>query len=241
MRPKAAWIALAVLAVASLSWGNARPQADPARARLARLEAEARSGRLQAAADREAARRQAHGPQSLEADALSGTPRRVLPRSGRDQITVGYGDGAFYFYDRAVLRDFRDGRPWTQSLIRAQALAGLSGSALGVITVLTCCELGEAPIRIRRLSHRPPVRLRGWDSVAEHDLDLPTGDLVFQPNGDGHADLVVRMPADRYRVRVSERLGVDGAVRRGERYELDLWPRGAAGGSVVLAGPGTRR
>jgi hypothetical protein len=222
------------MAVGLLSWADEHTETQRHRVRLANLKADARSGRLADVDRPERARRRTQGSQNVEAYTLASARRETLSSSGEATIRVGYGDGAFSFYDRVVLHDFREGEPWVASLANAQKLDGLSGSADGIITVLTCCEGGYAPIRLRRLPIRPPVRIRGWDGITEHDLDLPTGDLVFQPNGDGAAALVMHMPSGRYRVRVSERSGTEGSINRNAHYELALWPRAAAEPSVVL-------
>ena len=204
------------------------------------IERQARSGELQDAVERERVARVVRGRQDVEDYALAPAPRRSLPAGGSLTVRVGYGDGAFYLYDRSVLRDFRDGQAWEASMEAARDGGGLSGVSGGVATVLTCCEGGEAPLRIERHAVPPAPHVGAFDGVAEHDLDLPDGDLVVQPNGDGAAELVIAVGPGRYRIRISERLGKEMVSRTDERFQLDLWPRaGAVPAPVLKASPGS--
>lgn len=173
--------------------------------------------------------------QDVSSTVLANARRRELPSSGRVTVRGGYLDGAFYLYDRSALVDYRQGRPWMDALQKAMRSGGRSGESDGVVAVTTCCGDGErVPLTVRRLPGPPRPATRGFDAAAEHDLDLPTGDLVYEENGGGGADFVLHVGPGEYRARISQRFGTGEPGDKLERYALDLWPRTLTGPSEVL-------
>lgn len=92
----------------------------------------------------------------------------------------------------------------------------------------------DAPLRVELHDGEPPVEGEA-ETVADFDLDVPSGRLALQASGGGELT-VIDVPAGSWRARWSgfgeraavERAGPDGlltASDRPDRYVLQLWPR----------------
>jgi hypothetical protein len=162
----------------------------------------------------------APAPQDVSDTVLSGARAHQLPADGPLRIEVSYGEGAWYLYDRDLLRHWT-GEQWMRSLDAALDARGNVGVAGGVATV-SWCQDGDAPLDIA-LRDRAPERHADADAVTDFDLDLTSGKAVIEGNGDGAAQAIVTLPADRYRARLSLTGRADCEQR--QRFALDLWPR----------------
>jgi hypothetical protein len=159
-------------------------------------------------------------PRDVTAHVLEHADRYRLSAGGRLTTQVQYGDGAWYLYDRRRLAAFDDGDAWVRAIEDLGRRRGLVGVAGGIVAVAGWCADGTAPLRWQ-LHERRTAR-RGYSAHAEFDLELPTGEAVLQPNGDGAAQAVVGVAVGRYRVRLS----MDGSTNcSNTRYAIDLWPR----------------
>jgi hypothetical protein len=116
---------------------------------------------------------------------------------------------------------------------------GRSGLSDGVLAVSTCCGDREGvPMTVRRVAARPRRAAHGFDAVAEHDLDLPTGDLVYEESAGGGAAFVLHLAPGRYRARIAQRFGTGADHDTRERFALTLWPStGIAPSEVLKAAP----
>ena len=129
-----------------------------------------------------------------------------------------------------VSPDDIDNSPVRRALRDAQTSGLQVGTAGGVIGLRSPVKShNRAAMRIE-VWPGEPFGIEDFDHVVDVDLDLPTGELNFEPS---EVDLVTAhatVPAGRYRARIAgggfATATADGAVEGGaDSYRIQLWPR----------------
>ncbi|XVQ06579.1 hypothetical protein ACQP1W_28450 [Spirillospora sp. CA-255316] len=102
------------------------------------------------------------------------------------------------------------------------------GASRGLIDLITPGQWNwETPMRVEVWTGEPPSDTAGWDHEVDIDFDAPTGGIVFEPSGGSTRIKGARLPAGRYRMRVSGRGFGDPSTNspKADSYRLQLWSR----------------
>jgi hypothetical protein len=145
------------------------------------------------------------------------------------ELRVEADYGQIYIFDPAALpEDVRDegDDPVFRALDDGYDSRRFVGYAEGLVDLLTPSQYNvDVSMRVEVLESEPELDTEQWDHVVEVPLPVPSGTLCFQASGGGGV-IEARIPAERYRARVSGRGYVAGAgeIEGHETYRLQLWP-----------------
>lgn len=170
-------------------------------------------------------------PMAVSGSDLAHATERVLDARGRVSFTFSYGDGGFWLTTGREVSRMRDLDAALDGVSERKAAIWPAGD---VAFVNGCCEGSVPRIDVVVRGRRPARVVRaGFDGIAEIDVDVPRGRLLLGSNGDAGFSDVVRVPAGRYRLRVSgHHSTLEGS--RDEAFRFELWPAGERRPPAVL-------
>ncbi|MEU1593426.1 hypothetical protein ABZ468_11335 [Streptomyces sp. NPDC005708] len=165
------------------------------------------------------------------------SPPRAIVQSGSVDVVVQYG---YYSLWAGGERSGAD-TPSRDGLLFGEAgwLAVICGSS----------DFVPVPCRVEVLKRMPPAVDRGWDMVAEYDLDIQQGVLTVMGSQGLHPHLTLSSTRGLHRVRLHVRnrdqglritdVGplVDISPVNPEEHLIQLWPASHARPAEVLLGP----
>ncbi|MFJ8158411.1 hypothetical protein [Streptomyces sp. NPDC094468] len=164
------------------------------------------------------------------------TPPRRIVQSGSVDIVAQYGH---YVLEAGGERS-GDDVPSHDGLLFGEA---------GWLAVICGSDFVPVSCRVEILKRMPPAVDRGWDMVAEHDLDLPQGVLTVMSSQGHHPHLTLSNPPGVHRVRVHVRnrdqglqitdtgSAVDISPVNPEEHLVQLWPDTRPRPAETLLGP----